>query len=116
MSCKVQNKERLASFGQCHNQRKPNGREKATIEKGEAIAKDKFGPLIMSCGATSVDFIQTGEMTMSVITKYKDEATGTAAMEKIAEIRGQAATTLPVKMVSDVKGLAFASMCHKKTD
>ena len=82
----------------------------------EAIAKDKFGPLIMSCGATSVDFIQTGEMTMSVITKYKDEATGTAAMEKIAEIRGQAATTLPVKMVSDVKGLAFASMCHKKSD
>ncbi len=80
----------------------------------EAIAKDKFGPLVMSCGASSVDFIRTGEMTMSVITKYTDEATGKTALEKIAEIRGQAASTLPVKMVSDVKGSAFASMCHKK--
>ena len=56
----------------------------------EAIAKDKFGPLIMSHGASSVDFIQTSEMTMSVVTKYKNEATATSGMEKISEIRGQA--------------------------
>ncbi|GIR45905.1 MAG: hypothetical protein CM15mP54_27590 [Paracoccaceae bacterium] len=47
---------------------------------------------------------------MCVVTKYKDEATGTAALSKIAEIRGQAASTLPVRMVSDVKGSAFVSM------
>ena len=76
----------------------------------EAIAKDKFGPMIMAAGASSVDFIRTGDRTMSVVTKYKDEATGTAALSKIAEIRGQAASTLPVRMVSDVKGSAFVSM------
>jgi hypothetical protein len=47
---------------------------------------------------------------MCVVTKYKDEATGTAALAKIAEIRGQAASTLPIRMVSDVKGSAFVSM------
>ena len=31
----------------------------------EAIAKDKFGPMIMSVGASSVDFVQTGDKTMS---------------------------------------------------
>ena len=76
----------------------------------EAIAKDKFGPMIMAVGASSVDFIQTGDKTMAVVTKYKDEATGAAAIAKIAEIRGQAASTLPVRMVSDVKGSAFVSM------
>ena len=76
----------------------------------EAIAKDKFGPMIMAVGASSVDFIQTSDKTMAVVTKYKDAATCTAAIAKIAEIRGQAASTLPVRMVSDVKGSAFASM------
>ena len=83
-------------------------------EEMESIAREKFGPLVMSCGASSVDFIQTGANTMSVITKYQDEAAGKAAMMKIAEIRGQAASTLPVKMISDAKGSAFVSMCHKK--
>jgi hypothetical protein len=56
-----------------------------------------------------VDFIKTGELTFSVVTRYTDEATATAAAQKIAEIRGKAATDLPVKMVSDVKGAAFVS-------
>mgnify|MGYP001184509602 FL=1 len=76
----------------------------------EAIAKDKFGPMIMAVGASSVDFVRTGSKAMCVLTKYKDEATGTTALAKIAEIRGQAASTLPVRMVSDVKGSAFVSM------
>ena len=76
----------------------------------EAIAKDKFGPMIMAVGATSADFIKTSDKTMAVVTKYKDEATGTAAIAKIAEIRGQAASTMPVRMVSDVKGSAFVSI------
>jgi hypothetical protein len=76
----------------------------------EASAKDKFGPMIMAVGASSVDFVQTGDKTMCVVTKYKDEATGTAALAKIAEIRGQAASKMPIRMVSDVKGSAFVSM------
>ena len=79
-------------------------------EEMEAIAKDKFGPMIMAVGASSVDFVQTGDKMMCVVTKYKDEATGTEALARIAEIRSQAASTMPIKMVSDVKGLAFVSM------
>jgi hypothetical protein len=79
-------------------------------EEMEAIARDKFGPMIMAVGASSVDFVQTGHKTMCVVTKYKDEPTGTAALAKIAEIRGQAASTMPIRMVSDVKGSAFISM------
>ena len=79
-------------------------------EEMEAIARDKFGPMIMAVGASSVDFVQTGHKTMCVVTKYKDEAAGTAALAKIAEIRGQAASTMPIRMVSDVKGSAFVSM------
>ena len=75
----------------------------------EAMARDQFAPLIMKVGAQSVDFIQTGDLTFSVVTKYADEATGIAAAQKIAEIRGQAATKLPVKMIGDVKGSTFVS-------
>jgi hypothetical protein len=42
----------------------------------------------MKVGAESVDFVQTGDLTFSVITKYSDEATGISAGQKIAEIRG----------------------------
>ena len=45
----------------------------------EAIARDQFAPLVMSCGASCVDFIKTGELTFSVVTRYTDEATATAA-------------------------------------
>ena len=75
----------------------------------EAMARDQFAPLIMTVGAQSVDFIKTGDLTFSVVTKYADEATGIAAAKKIAEIRGQAATKLPVRMIGDVKGSTFVS-------
>lgn len=78
-------------------------------EDMEAMARDQFAPLIMKLGAESVDFIQTGDLTFSVVTKYTDEASGVAAMQKIAEIRGQAATALPVRMTSDARGSAFVS-------
>ena len=47
----------------------------------EAMARDQFAPLIMKVGAQSVDFIQTGDLTFSVVTKYADEATGIAAAQ-----------------------------------
>ncbi len=76
----------------------------------EAIAKDKFGPMVMAVVLVQSILFRTGDKAMCVVTKYKDEATGTAAVAKIAEIRGQAASTLPIRMVSDVKGSAFVSM------
>jgi hypothetical protein len=75
----------------------------------EAMARDQFAPLIMKVGAECVDFIQTGELTFSVVTRYANESTGISAAQKIAEIRGRAATELPVRMISDVKGSIFVS-------
>ena len=49
----------------------------------EAIARDQFAPLVMSCGASCVDFIKTGELTFSVVTRYTDEATATAQLKKL---------------------------------
>lgn len=75
----------------------------------EAIARNKFVPLIMGCGATGVQMIRTGEYDFTVITHYADEATATAAQEKIAAIRATAADELPMKMDSAAGGEIFAS-------
>ena len=75
----------------------------------EAIARDKFVPLIMSIGATRVNMIRTGDLTFTVVTEYADEATANAAQARIAEIRGQAADELPMTMASAADGGIFAS-------
>lgn len=75
----------------------------------EAIARDKFVPLIMSVGASRVQMIRTGDLTFTVVTEYTDEATANAAQERIAEIRAQAAEELPMAMDSAAAGGVFAS-------
>lgn len=75
----------------------------------EAIARDKFVPLIKSVGASRVQMIRTGDLTFSVVTEYSDEATANAAQAKIAEIREQAAQELPMTMSSASAGAVFAS-------
>ena len=75
----------------------------------EAIARDKYVPLIMSMGAVSVNMIRTGEDTFTVMTHYTDEAAATSAAEKIAAIRAQAADELPMSMASTSAGAVFAS-------
>ncbi len=75
----------------------------------EAIARDKFVPLIKSVGASRVQMIRTGDLTFSVVTEYSDEATAHAAQAKIAEIREQAAQELPMTMSSASAGAVFAS-------
>jgi exoribonuclease II len=75
----------------------------------EAIARDKFVPLIKSVGASRVQMIRTGDLTFSVVTEYSDEATANAAKAKIAEIRQQAAQALPMTMSSASAGAVFAS-------
>lgn len=75
----------------------------------EAIARDKYVPLIMSQGASRVEMLRTGELSFSVVTDYPDEATATAAQAKIAEIRAQAAQDLPMTMSATEAGGVFAS-------
>ena len=77
-------------------------------EELEAIARDKFVPLIKSVGASRVQMIRTGELTFSVVTEYSDEASANAAQAKIAEIREQAAQELPMTMSSSSAGAVFA--------
>lgn len=74
----------------------------------EAVARDKFVPLIMSVGASRVEMIRTGELSFSVVTEYTDEAAANAAQSKIAEIRAQAAGELPMSMSTVAAGSVFA--------
>ena len=75
----------------------------------EAIARDKFVPLIMSVGASRVQMIRTGELSFSVVTEYADEATANAAQTRIAEIRAQAGKELPMSMSAVAAGGVFAA-------
>ena len=75
----------------------------------EAIAREKFVPLIMSVGASRVQMIRTDDLTFTVVTEYPDETTALAAQERIAEIRAQAAVELPMSMDSAAAGAVFAS-------
>jgi hypothetical protein len=75
----------------------------------EAVARDKFVPLIMSVGALRVQMIRTGDLSFSVMTEYADEATAIAAQAKIADIRAQASGELPMSMSSAAAGGIFAA-------
>ena len=37
----------------------------------EALAREKYVPLVMSMGASSVKMVQTGELSFAVITSYE---------------------------------------------
>ena len=55
----------------------------------EAIAKEKFGPMIMAVGASSVDFVQTGEKTMCVVTKYKMKLLERPPLQRLLKFEGK---------------------------
>lgn len=74
----------------------------------EAIARDKYVPMIMAMGADAVKMVRTGDNSFTVMTHYKDEATATAAQEKIAALRAQAADELPMSMDASSAGPVFA--------
>ena len=38
----------------------------------EALARDKFVPMIMSSGASKVQMVRTGDLSFSVVTEYED--------------------------------------------
>lgn len=75
----------------------------------EALARDKFVPMIMGVGAQSVQMVRTGDLSFSVVTNYADEAACNAAQAKIAEIRAEAKSDLPMTMQSVSHGAVFAS-------
>ena len=75
----------------------------------EAIARDKFVPLILGQGATRVQMIRTGDMSFSVVTEYADAAAAEAAQAKIAAIRAQATDELPMTMSGSDAGPVFAA-------
>jgi hypothetical protein len=75
----------------------------------QATARDKFVPMVMSAGASRVQFIRTGDLSFSVVTEYSDEATANAAQSKIAEIRSQASGEMPMSMSNAVAGGVFAT-------
>lgn len=74
----------------------------------EAMARDKFTPLILGVGATRVQMVRTGDNSFTVVTEYADQATADAAQEKIAQIRATAADELPMSMESAAGGAVFA--------
>lgn len=78
-------------------------------DRMEALARDKYVPLVMDLGAESVDMVRTGDLDFVVITKYADEAAAEAAQARIEEIRSEAAEELPMKMSSLDRGSTFAS-------
>lgn len=75
----------------------------------EALARDKYVPMVMALGAECVDMVRTGDLSFVVITKYADEATASAAQAKIDAIRAEAADELPMTMSGVERGATFAS-------
>ena len=78
-------------------------------EQMEALAREKYVPLIMSVGASNVTMVRTGELSFSVLSQYADQATAEAAQAKIADIRAGATEELPMSMVSVTAGDVIAS-------
>ena len=73
-----------------------------------ALANDKFIPMIISAGASSVQIVRTGDLTFCVVTQYENETAATAAQAKIAVIRAKAASDLPMQMESAHAGAVIA--------
>ena len=74
-----------------------------------STATEKFIPLIMSVGASGVQMVRTGELTVCVVTQYSDAATAQAAQAKIAKIREQVAQEFPMTMQSAHAGEVIGS-------
>ena len=49
----------------------------------EALARDKFVPMIMSSGASKVQMVRTGDLSFSVVTEYEDADKAEKAQSRI---------------------------------
>jgi hypothetical protein len=75
----------------------------------EALAREKFVPMIMAVGADRVRMVRTGDHSFCVVTEYPDAATAQAAQARIAEIRAEATDEMPMTMASVEAGDIFAT-------
>jgi hypothetical protein len=76
-------------------------------DKMIAIANEKYVPMVIQVGASSVQLVRTGDLSMCVITQYSDASTAQSAKEGIAHIRSQAASEFPMKITSTCGGEVF---------
>jgi hypothetical protein len=74
-----------------------------------ATANEKFVPSIMATGASGVQMVRTGDLSLCVVTHYADAAAAESAQAKIAELRGQAASDFPMTMDSAHGGEVIGS-------
>ena len=74
-----------------------------------ATANQKFIPLIIGVGASGVQMVRTGDLSLCVVTQYPDAETTQSAQTKIAEIREQVASDFLMTMVSAHGGLVTGS-------
>jgi hypothetical protein len=72
-----------------------------------AIANEKYVPMFLQVGASSVQMVRTGDLSMCVITQYSDASTAQSAQEGIAHIRSQAAGEFPMTIASTHGGEVF---------
>ncbi|WP_146589914.1 hypothetical protein [Puniceibacterium confluentis] len=72
------------------------------------IARTTFVPMIKSAGADRVEMVQTGDLSMSVVTHWPSAETASQAQAKITEIRAKATNELPMTMDSVQGGEVFA--------
>ena len=75
----------------------------------EALARDKYVPMIKGLGAESVDMVRTGDLSLLIVATYTNAAAADAAQARVDEIRDQATKELPMKMTSGHRGATFAS-------
>jgi len=78
-------------------------------EDMEALAREKYVPMVMALGAECVDVVRTGDLSFLVITKHTDAKTAEAAQTKIDAILNEAADEPPMTMSNVERGSAFAS-------
>jgi hypothetical protein len=72
-----------------------------------AAANEKFAPMVLQGGASSIQMVRTGDLSMCVITQYTDAKTARSAQQRIAHIRSQAANEFPMKITSTIGGEVF---------
>tara|TARA_B100000242_G_C43028920_1_gene479260 strand:+ start:524 stop:808 length:285 start_codon:yes stop_codon:yes gene_type:complete len=78
-------------------------------KEDEAKASEKYIPMILSMGATSVKMCKTDELKFMVITEWSSGEIAKEAAEKIASVRAQASEEFDNVMISSHAGEAFAS-------
>lgn len=72
-------------------------------------ASERFLPVILEAGATAVQMVKTGDLSMCVVTQYPDAATAQAAQAKITELRAEVARDFPMTLASAHAGEVVGS-------